>query len=230
MGSVERRERERQEVRGAILGAARTIMSERGYEGLTMRAVADRIEYSAAAIYKHFADREDLVRALCECDFYAFAQELQQRSGAKAPATPLDRLRAIGHSYAEFAIEYPEQFRVMFMTPRPIHELPGRGNPEQDAYATLEQAVGAAIAEGHFPGLPADLVAQTAWAAVHGVVSLEVAHLSAVKRHIVFAPLADRVEAALEGIILGMETLGLRQKPPQKPGSKPGRRAAPRRR
>src|SRR5690242_18028799 len=118
MGSAERRERERAELQTQILDAARAIMVERGFEGLTMRAVADRVEYSAAALYKHFADREELVRALCARDFYAFGQEMNTRAGAVAndpKADPLDRLRAIGQSYAEFALSHPEQYRVMFM-------------------------------------------------------------------------------------------------------------------
>jgi AcrR family transcriptional regulator len=109
MGSAERRERERQEVRTTILDGARAIMSERGFDGLTMRAVADRIESSAAAIYKHFTDREHLVRELCAHGFYEFNQMLLARPGATTfdPHDPYAALRAIGRGYAEFAINYP---------------------------------------------------------------------------------------------------------------------------
>jgi len=209
MGSAERRGREKEALQTQILDATREILSERGYEGLTMRAVADRVEYSAAALYKHFADREELVRALCARDFYAFAQVLNSRPGANDPKMdPVDRLRDIGRSYAEFAIHHPEQYRVMFMTPVPLaQDHVTYGDPTQDAYAILALAVQAALDTGHFTGLDRDVVAQTLWATMHGVLSIEIAHLSAKKRHIPFAPLQARVETALEGIVLGLQAL-----------------------
>lgn len=213
MGSAERRARERVGVRTAILDAARAIMSERGYDGLTMRGVADRVEYSAAALYKHFTDRDELVRELCAHDFYAFAQILRARPGATQndERDPCARLRAIGLGYAEFAMSYPEQYRVMFMTPKPLDEdVIEKGNPEEDAYATVLMAVAAAQAAGCFAGLDPDLVAQTAWATMHGVVSIEITHRCTKKRHIDFAPLAQRIETALEGILLGLEALSRR--------------------
>jgi AcrR family transcriptional regulator len=212
MGSAERRERERAELQTQILDATRAILSERGYEGLTMRAVADRIEYSAAALYKHFADREELVRALCARDFYAFAQVLQARPGVNDPKLdPVERLRGIARSYAEFAIQYPEQYRVMFMMPVPPaleqKDVIPYGDPQQDAYALLANAVQAAIDKGHFAGLDRDLAAQTLWATMHGVMSIEISHLSVRKKHIPFAPLQERVETACDGILYGLEAL-----------------------
>ncbi len=212
MGSAERREREKQGVRQVILDGARSIMSERGYEGLTMRAVADRIEYSPAAIYKHFADREDLVRALCACDFYDFAQVLLARGDRPKTDDPLEPMRAMGHAYVEFARNFPEQFRVMFMTPKPIdQDMFERGDPEHDSYHTLEQAVAVAQAAGHFAGLSAALVAQTAWASVHGVISLEIAHATPKKQFLAFEPLDLRVETAIEGMLAGMQALSDRK-------------------
>jgi AcrR family transcriptional regulator len=221
MGSTERREREKQALQTQILDATRAILSERGYEGLTMRAVADRVEYSAAALYKHFTDREELVRALCARDFYAFAQVLNARPGAAldADADPIDRLRGIGRSYAEFAIQHPEQYRVMFMAAMPGSDVIQHGDPEQDAYALVSGAVQVALDAGHFRGLDKDLIAQTMWSTMHGVVAIEITHLCVKKPHIPFAPLEDRVETALEGILLGLEALA-RERAIAKPAAK----------
>ena len=235
MGSSERRERERLELQTQILDATRAILSERGYEGLTMRAVADRVEYSVAALYKHFADREELVRALCARDFYAFTQVLSSRPGAslQGDADPLDRLRGIARSYAEFAIQHPEQYRVMFMSPLPVEHEPSMfGDPESDSYTFVAQAVQLAQGAGHFSGLDKDLVTQTLWATMHGVLSIEIAHLCLKRKPIPFAPLADRVETAMEGILLGLEVLSERK--PSKAVKKPAAavkavKAAPRR-
>ena len=69
MGVTERREREREEVRTKILDAARDLFTSEGYEKVTMRRIAEAIEYSPTAIYLHFEDKEDLVLALCRQDF-----------------------------------------------------------------------------------------------------------------------------------------------------------------
>ncbi len=213
MGSLERRERERQELQTQILDATRAILSERGYEGLTMRAVADRVEYSVAALYKHFADREELVRALCARDFYAFTQVLSARAGASGDVDPIDRLRAIARSYAEFAIQHPEQYRVMFMSPLPVEQEQSMfGDPEQDSYTFVAHAVKRALDVGHFAGLDLDLITQTLWATMHGVLSIEIAHLCVKRKPIPFAPLADRVETAMEGILLGLEAVAAERK------------------
>ena len=65
MGVRERRDREREEIRTRILDAARELFATEGYEAVTMRRIADRIEYSATAIYFHFRDKEALLQELC---------------------------------------------------------------------------------------------------------------------------------------------------------------------
>jgi AcrR family transcriptional regulator len=221
MGSAERRERERQELQTQILDAARGILLERGYEGVTMRAVADKIEYSAAALYKHFADRESIVQALCARDFYAFGQEMNARVGTAAK-DPLELLRQIGRSYAEFALSHPEQYRVMFMTPVPKRdqiEFP-YGDPKSDAYALLSLAVEGAQKKGHFPGLDKDLIAQTMWSAMHGAISLEIVICGAKEnKHIPYVPIAERTNTALESSLLGLEELAKRAHKKPRPTS-----------
>ena len=178
MGISERRERERQELRTRILDAARELFAEQGYEAVTMRGIAERIEYSPTAIYFHFKDKEALLRELCDTDFGALAREFQKIAKI---AEPIDRLRQIGRAYVAFAIDYPNHYRLMFMTPKPAMRAAdsriARGNPEEDAYAFLRATVTDAIAGGRLrPELEdADLVSQMVWAGVHGVVSLQIA-------------------------------------------------------
>jgi AcrR family transcriptional regulator len=74
MGSSDRRERERLQMRESILNAARELFAEKGYEAVTMREIGKRIDYSATALYSHFADKEALVNELCRRDFADFAQ------------------------------------------------------------------------------------------------------------------------------------------------------------
>lgn len=176
MGIVERREREKLEVRTKILDAARELFAREGYDAVTMRRIADAIEYSPTAIYLHFKDKETLIRDLCEEDFASLAKAFQRI--AREP-DPLERIRKAGMAYVDFGSERPNHYRLMFMTPRAHEEMRTleKGNPEEDAYAFLERAVAEAIAKGLLRPELKDphLVAQAAWAGVHGVISLHLA-------------------------------------------------------
>jgi AcrR family transcriptional regulator len=198
MGSLERREREKKELRGKILEAARELFNSAGVEATTMRAIAERIEYSPTAIYSHFADKEALLQELCNNDFQSLAEKFAQ---LEKVADPLKRLRRLGHAYAEFGIDYPQAYRFMFMTPKPdtpvAHEM-GHGDPRIDPYAALLQVVQACIAGGAFkPHLKdAHLVAQTMWGALHGVMALELCKTDEHKSD--FVPLEKRVKVMLD--------------------------------
>ena len=178
MGPKQRREREREEIRTKILDAARELFVSEGYEAVTMRRIAERIEYSPTAIYFHFKDKETLLHEICDTDFLHLAHHLVEVAKI---ADPIERLRATGLAYFRFGVEHPNHYRLMFMTPHPpVHDEDSdveKGNPEEDAYAFLKGIVVQAIAEGRLREdvTDADLVAQTMWAGMHGVVSLHIA-------------------------------------------------------
>ena len=97
MGITERREREKEEVRGRILDAARDLFARDGYDAVTMRKIAEAIEYSPTAIYLHFKDKDTLVRELCNADFDSLARAFQKIAREKRRAHDLcgrDRLRS----------------------------------------------------------------------------------------------------------------------------------------
>ncbi|HET8796845.1 MAG TPA: TetR/AcrR family transcriptional regulator, partial [Thermoanaerobaculia bacterium] len=146
MGPRERREREREEIRTRILDAARELFAHEGVDAVTMRRIAERIEYSPTAIYFHFRDKETLLNELCDSDFRAFAHGFVEIAKI---ADPVERLRAAGKSYVEFGLSNPSHYRLMFMTPKQAEgNLEHKGNPEEDAYAFLKGIVGELAAAG----------------------------------------------------------------------------------
>ena len=207
MGVKERREREKSETRDKILDAARELFISEGYDGVSMRKVAEKIEYSPTAIYVHFADKEELFRELCQQDFARLAEMFQSSAMS---SDPIERIRQIGRTYMEFGARNPNHYKFMFMTPPPVAKVPDevaceiRGNPEKDAYAFLTWAVQQAIEAGCFwdEVLDAELVAQTLWAAVHGVVSLHIA--KQFDTWVQWRPLQDRMEMMLEITLRGL--------------------------
>jgi len=206
MGVKERREREKSETRDKILDAARELFVTEGYEGVSMRRVADKIEYSPTAIYVHFADKQELFRELCHRDYARLAEVLQSSA---ATADPIERLRSIGGIYVEFGVRYPNHYKFMFMTPHPGQALDEvdremHGNPEKDGYALLKWAVQQAIGAGCFrEGMDdAELISQTLWASVHGVISLEIA--KGCDAWVDWRPMPDRAAMMLDVTLRGL--------------------------
>jgi AcrR family transcriptional regulator len=178
MGTAERRARERQVTRERILEAARELFAKEGFEAVSMRKIAERIEYSPTAIYFHFKDKIALLRELCDSDFQTLREQFIEVAQVR---DPIERLRRAGSVYVDFAIKQPNHYRLMFMTPHP--ELDPKtskishGNPDEDAYAFVKATVLQALDERRFrPGLDdADLITQTVWAGVHGICALHIA-------------------------------------------------------
>lgn len=179
MGVKERKDRERAEVRESILDAARDMFTSDGVEAVTMRAIAERIEYSPPVIYSHFADKHALIQELCYRDFRALAQAFGRIGRID---DPIERLRRIGIAYVDFALEHPEQFRFLFMTLKSAEDTDVahaamKANPEQDAYTFLRNTVAEGIAAGRFRPEFSDVeeLSQMAWASAHGIVALQLA-------------------------------------------------------
>jgi len=171
-------EQEREKLRASILDAARELFVERGIDAVSMREIARKINYSATTLYHHFADKEALLQAVCDEDFLKLAGRMHQ---VMQMPDLIERIQALGHGYAMFALQHPNHYRLMFMTPRaPCNQEITKiqqGNTEQDAYAQLKHVVHQAFEAGLFRPEMSDseLIAQTIWAGIHGVCSLQIA-------------------------------------------------------
>lgn len=178
MGTTERRQREKEMLRQKMLDAARDIFVTQGYEAVTMRRIAEKIDYSPTAIYSYFKDKDALLRAVSDADLAELSWQLQQ---IECP-DPVEHLRLVAHAYVKFGMENPSQYRLLFMNvvePRlPAEEATERNyDAELAGYSILLNAVtdmvrGAGIdLQGRDPAM----IAQILWSAVHGLVSLQVA-------------------------------------------------------
>jgi AcrR family transcriptional regulator len=169
MGITERREREREEVRKKILDAARELFAAEGYERVTMRRVAEAIEYSPTTIYVHFEDKDNLVGALCEADFGRLLAAMQ---GVAPPADPIEEIRQLGQAYASFGLRFPNHYRFLFMTPMAKLESVQADNAGALAFGRLLDAVRRAQAAGCFRPIDTLTAAQVLWTTIHGAVAL----------------------------------------------------------
>jgi AcrR family transcriptional regulator len=197
MGIAERKERQRAELRGQILEAAREIVLRDGFDGLTMRKIAEAIEYSPATIYSHFTSRDEIAQALVEA---GFSELLAYLAPAGAVADPQDRLDAIGRAYVQFGLEHPQTYRLIFMENYTALVMGGEKRedpnaPGNRAFAVLETTVGELIARNRIRPIEPALCAEMLWAAVHGIVSLKLVCPDFPKTSA--APLTDAMLATL---------------------------------
>jgi AcrR family transcriptional regulator len=174
MGITERRERQRAELRDQILSAAARIVAEEGFAALTMRKIADAIEYSPATIYLHFSSRDEIAMQLVRD---GFGRLLQHLAPAIEEPDALERLKSIGRRYLDFSQRYPATYRLIFMEDERfarevIGPLKEAGGADSGAFDLLVATVGALIDDGTFRPMPAELIAGLLAAAVHGIASL----------------------------------------------------------
>jgi AcrR family transcriptional regulator len=167
-------------LRDQILEATRELLLEKGdVDAVSIRAVAERVGKTPPSIYLHFADKGQLILAVCEQGF----QELAEFSrAAQSPYDdPVDRIRACGKAYVRFALDHPEQYRILFMEPagKPEaldpFELTFDGLKQHVAFRSLYDNVARGFEEGRFVGSGPELTSLAMWAAIHGIASLLIA-------------------------------------------------------
>jgi AcrR family transcriptional regulator len=171
MGTSERRDRDRQEMRRLIVDAATQILLDEGIDQVSIRRIADRIEYSPGTIYLYFEDKDDI---LYEAHLEAFSAFLDAETAVNAVADPLDRLFALGSAYVQFALENPRKYELMFLTP-----VPRIQNKEKydwsvslRTYQFLRSIVEECLEKGRIKAGHPDVVSMHIWSTVHGLVSL----------------------------------------------------------
>ncbi|MBX2878105.1 MAG: TetR/AcrR family transcriptional regulator [Saprospiraceae bacterium] len=172
MGVAERREREKQEMKGKILDTATQQIVEKGIEKTTIRSIASAIEYSPRTIYLYFKDKDEILYALSTRGFQLFAQQFE---AALAIADPIERLKDIHQRYLRFAFENPALYDLMFILNNPMNADPAKEGWEVGlkGHSILKDTVQACIEAGHFKGKEATTVAFTLWSYVHGIASLK---------------------------------------------------------
>lgn len=174
IASQERREREKQELRLAILDAAGELFLEHGYEDFSLRQVAEAVGYSPGTIYLYFNDKDDLLFSVADDGFARFEQTL----GAAAAGTddPRQRLIDMGRAYLNFGLNNPEHYQLMFMhrTDYLLDRPEADFQPRINSFAILQTAVEQAIAAGVFRAGNSLAIADAIWAQFHGLVSLAI--------------------------------------------------------
>jgi AcrR family transcriptional regulator len=173
----------------ACVKAAMELLEESGETALSLRAVARRAGVSAAAPYRHYADREALVSAVAGLGYRELAERLA--AAHPSPKTP-QQLTSVAVAYVQFALERPALFRIMFGEPC------DRDNDERTAATAAVALYLREIVGGVFPEADAEAMATAIWALVHGLAFL---HLDGKLDASTPSAVADRVTAAIGALL-----------------------------
>lgn len=180
------RERRHQRTKEAILTAARQIINEEGLHALSMRAIAQRIDYSPAGLYEYFANKEEIVEQVVQIGHSRLCEYMERVDKTLPPAAYLTQL---GHAYIAFAVANPDYFLLMFTTMPSAGEtsppnfeamigwLEHHAQEPKDAFSLLLFGVQRAILAQVFtvpPTVSTLEVAYSHWAIVHGLAMLRI--------------------------------------------------------
>lgn len=178
MGVKERRARQKKFLRQEILDAASELFVRDGYENVSMRRIADKIEYSPTTIYLYFKDKAELLEEVCKETFARLVQRLSKI--LEQPGDPVERLKRGLIAYIEFGLENRHEYRATFMMPLPEgfdHEKYHQADsPGMQAFSFLTRGLTECIQAGKMKTMNVELAAQTLWAGIHGITSLLITH------------------------------------------------------
>jgi AcrR family transcriptional regulator len=167
MSVQERKERERAERERLIVATARELAEQQGWDAVTTRRLAERIEYSQPVLYSHFRGKREIIGAVALEGATELAAELH--AAASAADGPRARVTALARTYLDFAERNPAVYDAMFQLDGGL-AFAAEDTPEplKDAFAALLESLGEVAGDGVHPGLFTEVF----WAALHGLATL----------------------------------------------------------
>ena len=171
MGIIERRLRQKVEVKTSILQAAWQLVLEEGWQALSIRKIADAIEYSVPVIYSHFENKDAIMTEFTKEGFRLLTEEVRRKRDTKQDAS--QQLEAIAQGYWDFAFDHKEFYQVMFGLGIPRCEEVNKVSEMQQFSDVLISVIQEAICKSSHPEVDPFLKFHTYWSILHGLVSIQ---------------------------------------------------------
>ncbi|MGX6606051.1 TetR/AcrR family transcriptional regulator [Micromonosporaceae bacterium Da 78-11] len=167
MAVQERKERARADRERLIVATARELAEQQGWDAVTTRRLAERIEYSQPVLYSHFRGKREIIGAVALQGATEMATAL--RAAASAEEHPRARVTALAHAYLDFAARGPAVYEAMFQLDGGLaFATEDTPEPLKDGFAALLECLGEVAGDGVDPGLFTEVF----WAALHGLATL----------------------------------------------------------
>lgn len=186
--------------RGEILDAAEQLFIAEGYEGATIRKIADAVGVSSTALYMHFADKACILREICKRTLELLLE--RNLEIAARPLAPAVRIRQMLEAYMRWGLEHPNAYQLVYSAPRPL----SAGFWPEDTvdlsvqcYEIFADVVREIADQGRLRVGGADAAAQTFWMGCHGVVALLCA-----RARFDWADPDELIKTTLDALMLGL--------------------------
>lgn len=205
MGVTERRLREKENLRSQILSAAAELFTEEGFQAVSMRKIAEKIEYAPSTIYLYFKDKEELCGAIITEVFDRLTKRIEEVT-QEPSLSAIEALKRGLTAYIEFGLEHPNHYAVAFGH-NPLPDVPGEPTEADMAalksFDLLRQCLVRCMDEGVIRLGDVELLSQTVWMFVHGVTEIQIC-----STHVANFPWAPReqvIETAIDLIVKSLK-------------------------
>ena len=174
MGVAERKERHKEDLKKDILTAAKELFTQKGFEATSIRAIAEKIEYSPATIYLYYKDKNEIVHALHQDGFRLLVNHFEVLNTV---TNPFERLKAMGRAYIQFAMQNPDIYQLLFVMKEPLEHV---ANCFEDwhegdrAFDILLKTVGECQKIGYFNDFDKTMLSFSIWSTMHGMCTLRI--------------------------------------------------------
>jgi len=198
MGIAERKIRQKEEVRSSILQAAWNIVLEEGWQALSIRKIAEAIEYSVPVIYDHFANKEAILLEFTKQGFQILNEEMTKAK--KRSLQPEKQIEAMAYSYWEFAFEHKAYYQVMYGLGMPSCETVSQISELKTFTNHLIEPINNLINESGSKNTDPMLKLHTFWSMLHGLISINMMNNNEAKQELNQMVIQDFITAFISGI------------------------------
>ncbi|MCX2741718.1 TetR/AcrR family transcriptional regulator [Pontibacter anaerobius] len=198
MGIAERKKRHKEEVRASILEAAWQLVVQDGWQALSIRKIAEAIEYSVPVIYDHFANKEAILLELTKQGFRKLNEALIK---AKQQAqSPEEQIEAMAYTYWRFAFENTAYYQVMYGLGIPSCETVNQISELSTFSELILEPIKELIASGKHPDTDPFLKLHTFWSMLHGLISINMMGAEQHKEELNQMVLKDFIRGFISGM------------------------------
>jgi AcrR family transcriptional regulator len=198
MGTVERKQRQKMTVRTAILQAAWKLVKKDGWQALSIRKIADAIEYSTPVIYDHFEKKEAILYEFAKEGFLLLSKKIL--AAKKKYPDPAERLEAMAKAYWSFAINNEEYYQLMYGLGMPSCEVEDRQSDCECYDRLLLETIQDIIDQSRNPHADATLKYYTLWSILHGLIAINRMKSAPASNSLNQLILKDAVESFILGL------------------------------
>ncbi len=199
MGVSERKLRQQQALKSQIIACSRTIVNEEGWSSLSIRKIADAIEYSVPVIYKHFENKEAIIAYFVNEGFDILLQKIQTEINSVIRTS--DKVHVLAKAYHEFAITHPKHYEVMFGVGIPTCAHAQSNETIKNLSELFFSLIADLVKESGKSDVDEHIKFKTLWSILHGVIAFELLALDKKNDKCPILVLEDAVDGFITSIL-----------------------------